>query len=117
MTQFFKSILDQDVSPIVICDLQHTILYMNPAAVKQYGPQLLGKNVLACHSPEACERIEQVLARFGLDDACDRVHTMYSEKDALDVYMVALRDEQGSLIGYYEKLESRRRDMTPLYQL
>lgn len=31
--------------------------------------------------------------------------------------MIALRDAQGSLIGYYEKHEYRDRDMMPLYCL
>ena len=31
--------------------------------------------------------------------------------------MIALRDRQGALIGYYEKHEYRDRDMTPFYCL
>lgn len=45
------------------------------------------------------------------------VHTYYNEKENKDVYMIALRDQEGHLIGYYEKHEYRNRDMTPLYCL
>ena len=31
--------------------------------------------------------------------------------------MVALRNDQGTLIGYYEKHEYRTRDMAGLYQM
>lgn len=33
---FFKSVIDADDVPVVICDLEHTIVYMNPTAVKRY---------------------------------------------------------------------------------
>ena len=39
----------------------------------------------------------------------------YNEKKQKDVYMVALRNADGELIGYYEKHESRRRDDMPMY--
>lgn len=33
---FYKSMVDQDRAPVVICDLKHEIIYMNPAAVNSY---------------------------------------------------------------------------------
>jgi len=33
------------------------------------------------------------------------------------VYMIALRDESGKLIGYYEKHEFRNRETAKLYDL
>ena len=33
LTPFFKSVLDQDRAPVVLCDLEHTIIYMNKAAI------------------------------------------------------------------------------------
>lgn len=35
--QFFKSVLDQDRAPVVLCNLAHEIIYMNKAAGK-YRP-------------------------------------------------------------------------------
>ena len=37
--KYFRSIIEQDVSPVVICNLEHEIIYMNPAAVKRYERQ------------------------------------------------------------------------------
>ena len=42
LNAYFKSIIDQDRESVVICDLNHIIIYMNPAAVvdyKKYGGQ------------------------------------------------------------------------------
>ena len=36
MISFYKSIVDQDRASIVICNLKHEIIYMNPAAVNNY---------------------------------------------------------------------------------
>jgi len=50
LNAYFKSLVDQDRAAVVICDLEHTILYMNPAAIASYakhgGAALLGKSVL-----------------------------------------------------------------------
>lgn len=36
LNAYFKSIIDQDRESVVICDLNHIIIYMNPAAVVDY---------------------------------------------------------------------------------
>ena len=36
MLKFFKSILEQDAAPIVVCDINDTIVYMNPSAIGRY---------------------------------------------------------------------------------
>ena len=61
--------------------------------------------------------INRVLAWFQGELSHNRVHTYYNEKENKDVYMIALRGEKGSLIGYYEKHECRDRDMIPMYCL
>lgn len=46
LNPFFKSIIDQDNTAIVVCDLNHTIVYMNPfaceAQAKRGGAALIG---------------------------------------------------------------------------
>lgn len=61
--------------------------------------------------------IGKILDWFKADKVNNRVHTFFNEKQNKDVYMIALRDEQGELIGYYEKHEYRNCDMSPFYQL
>ena len=36
LNQMFKSIVDLDEMAVVICDINHTIVYMNDAAVRKY---------------------------------------------------------------------------------
>ena len=114
-----KSALDQDDAPIVICDTAHRIVYMNPTAILRYerygGSALLGKSLLDCHNAQSRHAIEKVLKWFSADASNNVVHTAYSATENKDVYMVALRDDQGSLIGYYEKHAYRTPDPLPFY--
>ena len=116
---FFKSVLEQDRCAVVLCDLEHTIIYMNPAAGERYakygGMALVGRRLLDCHPPKANEMIEKVVAWFGESQEHNLIYTFRNEKENKDVYMVALRDEDGKLIGYYEKHDYRDRETMVLY--
>ena len=116
----FKSIIEQDRSPIVICNLQHEIIYMNPAAIKNYekrgGEKLIGQSLLGCHNKESNEKISRVVDWFAASPENNLVYTFYNEGQNKDVYMVALREE-GRLIGYYEKHEFRNRETMKFYDM
>lgn len=117
---FFKSIVDQDRSAVVICNREHEIIYMNPAAAANYekrgGEKLIGQSILDCHAPESREKMQRVLDWFAASEDHNMVYTFYNEKQNKDVYMVALRDG-GELIGYYEKHEYRDRETRKRYDL
>ena len=117
---YYKSVLDQDETPIVICDLEHTIIYMNDTAIGSYakwgGKELLGRNLLDCHDPRSGEMIKKVVEHFRKDEGNNIVYTFYNEKENKDVYMVALRDEDKKLIGYYEKHRLRNREENERYK-
>ena len=117
---FYKSIVDQDRASVVICNLKHEIIYMNPAAVISYakrgGDKLIGRSLLDCHNPESRDKIQQVVEWFAANESHNIVYTFHNEKQNKDVYMVALRDE-GKLIGYYEKHEYRNVETMKLYDL
>lgn len=116
---FWKSVLEQDRSPVVLCDLEHTVIYMNPAAGRRYAKQggmaLVGRSLLDCHTPKANELIERVVAWFAQSPEHNLIYTFRNDEENKDVYMVALRDEGGALIGYYEKHEYRDRETMGLY--
>ena len=116
---YFWSVLDEDKSPIVICDLNHTIIYMNPVACERYKKQggylLKGKNLLICHNQKSREMIEKIIAWFEESYDNNRVYTYHNDEENKDVYMVALRDESGDLIGYYEKHEYRSAENSERY--
>lgn len=119
LNDFFKSIIDQDPMPVVISDLEHIIVYMNPAAVENYrkrgGAALVGRSLMNCHNSHSCAIIEKVINWFAESKEHNCIHTFFDDEKNKDVYMVALRDAKQELIGYYEKHELRTKDETPFY--
>lgn len=118
---YFKSVIDADEAPVVICDLSHTVVYMNPAAVMRYekrgGAALIGRSLMGCHNADSNDKIERVIAWFKKDPANNKVYTFRNEKENKDVYMIALRNGDGELIGYYEKHEYRNIESMALYDI
>ena len=119
--QFLRSVLEQDEAPVVLCDVHHIIVYMNPVAARRYanagGYDLVGRSVLECHNAKSCELIEKVLAWFQADVNHNKVYTYCNKNENKDVYIVALRDEEKHLIGYYEKHVYRNHETENLYDL
>lgn len=95
----------------MICNLDHEIIYMNPAAAARYakrgGAALVGQSLFGCHNAQSGELIKKVIDWFSKSPEHNIIYTYRNEKENKDVYMVALRDEDGTLIGYYEKHEYR----------
>lgn len=116
---YLKSILEEDRCAVVICNLKHEIIYMNPGAKEQYvkwgGGELLGRNLLECHNDASREMIRKVVEWFQESGDHNRIYTSHNKKKNKDVYMVALREEDGTLIGYYEKHEYRNVETEPPY--
>lgn len=117
LSSYFKSIIEQERAAVVICNLQHEIIYMNPAAVERYKKHgsLIGKSLLDCHLDVSNEKIKRVVEWFAEDASHNMIYTFHNEKEKKDVYMVALRDEDGTLIGYYEKHEYRADETMKMY--
>jgi predicted ATP-grasp superfamily ATP-dependent carboligase len=120
LSPFFKSIVEQDTAAVVICDLNHTIIYMNPTAIERYskrgGVALIGQSLLNCHNANSGTIINKVIDWFKSNKEHNIIHTYYNEKENKDVYMVALRNDKSELIGYYEKHEYRTKDDSPMYK-
>lgn len=121
LSQYFKSIIDEDNCAVVICNLEHEIIYMNPVACERYvkwgGQNLVGRNLLNCHNSDSVDKINKVLDWFRESRENNRMYTYHNEKENKDVYMIALRDRKGELIGYYEKHEYRNREQGKTYDL
>ncbi|MDE6782072.1 MAG: fatty acid/phospholipid synthesis protein PlsX [Ruminococcus sp.] len=118
---FFKSVIDSDNAAVVLCDTNHIIIYMNPAAVERYskwgGASLIGHSLLDCHNDNSNIMIKKVVDWFGKSAENNRIFTFHNDKENKDVYMVALRDGSGNLIGYYEKHEYRSPETEPRYKM
>ncbi len=121
LNEVYKSVLEADKAAVVICDLNHKIIYMNPIAINRYvkwgGEKLIGQNLLNCHNDKSREMIIKVLEWFKASKDNNIVYTSYNEKENKDVYMVALRNDAGELIAYYEKHEYRNRETMTMYKM
>ena len=117
LNKLFKSIIDMDSAPIVICDTESVVVYMNPAAVSEYHGDLTGSSLKKCHNENSNKKIDKVLDWFFENCDNNSVYTYYDEKENKDVYMVALRDETKNLIGYYEKHEYRNKETAKRYDM
>ena len=74
LNKLLKSVLDQDLAPVVVCDIDDIIVYMNPSAIERYHKDLTGKSIKDCHPASANEMIEKVVAGF----AKARIITSYT---------------------------------------
>lgn len=119
--EVYKSVLESDRAAVVICNLEHEIIYMNPVAISRYekwgGKALLGKSLLDCHNEQSREMIGKVVDWFKSSKNHNLVYTSYNQKENKDVYMVALRNAAGDLIAYYEKHEYRNRESMKIYEI
>lgn len=119
LSKYFKSIVEQDRCAVVICNTKHEIIYMNPAAIARYGKsggeKLIGSSLLNCHNEKSNKLIEKTVEWFKKSTDNNMIYTYRNKKENKDVYMVALRDDDGTLIGYYEKHEYRNIETMKLY--
>lgn len=100
-------LLDSINFPIVFVDTKHVIRYTNKKANERYIEQkgdsdLIGKSVLDYHKSESKEKLIKLFERM-LNGEDEIYLTLSDEKE--HIYMVAVRDEKGDLIGYYERFE------------
>ena len=118
---FLRSVIEQDEAPVVLCNLEHTIVYMNKAAANRYsyagGMDMVGKSLMNCHNENSRRLIESCIEWFEKDISHNKVYESYNPTENKDVYIVALRDEYGRLIGYYEKHEYRNKETGEMYKL
>lgn len=117
LAPFFKSIIEQDRCSVVICNINDEIVYMNPAAKENYKKhgELIGKSIMDCHNEQSQKMIAKVREWFSKSPDNNIMFTYHNEKQNKDVYMVALRDKDERLIGYYEKHEYRNPEVMTKY--
>ena len=62
LSAFLKSVIDADDVPVVICDINHDIVYMNPSSIKKYGGRdITGKSIFDCHNGESVEKLNKAV--------------------------------------------------------
>jgi hypothetical protein len=79
---------------------------MNQAAIAYYdeGAALIGRSLLDCHSERSQQIMVDILAemRQGLEER------LITDNEKHRIFMRAVRDASGQLLGYYERYEPPR---------
>ncbi|MBO5913404.1 MAG: hypothetical protein J6Q76_08035, partial [Clostridia bacterium] len=76
---FFKSVIDSDKAPVVICDLEHTVVCMNPSAISRYKIDLTGKSIKNCHNADSNAKIDRVVAWFKESNNNNIIFTLHDD--------------------------------------
>ena len=96
-----SAILDSLDDPVLFADTEHVVRYMNRAAVEYYddGAALLGRSLMDCHNERSQTIIRETLEalRGGEDER------MITDNSKHRIFMRAVRDGYGNVIGYYER--------------
>jgi PAS domain-containing protein len=101
---FMAAILDSLKDPVLVADTEHTILYLNRAAIAYYeeGESLLGRSLLDCHNERSCHMMVEILAAMQQERLEEQLIT---DNEKRRIFMRAVRDPQGRVLGYYERYE------------
>jgi len=102
-----KWLLEAIPYPVLFADLSHAIRFMNRRARFEYEEirgrrNLLGSSLLDCHNEQSCQKIREILGRFEKHGG-EEFLTVTSRNER--VYMTPVRDESGTLVGYFERYE------------
>ena len=104
----YEAILDSIPHRLVFVDCHHVIRYLNRAAkrwfyTKRGFTDLVGESLFACHKPESREAILALYERLRQGEDAVFVKVTKEEEKAS---MIAVRDTDGNLIGYWERFEA-----------
>jgi PAS domain-containing protein len=104
---FMAAILDSLKDPILFADTEHVTRYMNKAAVAHYeeGGALIGRSLMDCHNEQSQKTMIEILAAMrneGLEEQ------LITDDEEHRIYMRAVRDVGGKVLGYYERYEPPR---------
>ncbi|MDF9409613.1 MAG: hypothetical protein A4E52_02204 [Pelotomaculum sp. PtaB.Bin013] len=100
------ALLDSIVEPIVFVDTRHIIRYVNKSAKDKHAKKgymnLVGSSIFQCHNERSNEII---LDTFKMLQKGEDEKVIYMNSAKQRVFMRAVRDSDGKLIGYYERVE------------
>jgi PAS domain-containing protein len=103
-TKTMAAILDSLKGPVLFADTEHVTRYMNKAAIAHYeeGEALIGRSLLDCHNENSQQMMIDILAAMQTEDLDERLIT---DDAKYRIYMRAVRDAGGQVLGYYERYE------------
>jgi nitrogen-specific signal transduction histidine kinase len=102
-SKLMADILDSLKNPLLFANTGHTVLYMNNAATVHYkeGRSLMGTSLLDCHNETSQRLMKEILIAMqnGEDER------LITDNEEHRIYMRAVRNSDGELLGYYERYE------------
>lgn len=102
--ELLLNILDAYAYEIVFVDRQHIVQYMNKTAKMRYGTRVqIGQSLFNCHNERSKEKIEEFLKRA--DAGENEMFQVLNGKTGEREFFVPVRNQDGLVIGYYERHE------------
>ncbi|MEE9466529.1 MAG: PAS domain-containing protein [Candidatus Neomarinimicrobiota bacterium] len=97
------ALLDSMKAPVLFADSEHKVRYMNRAAIDYYerGEALLGTDLLECHNVQSQMLMKEILQAMQQGEE----ERLITDNEKHRIYMRAVRDRDGRLLGYYERYE------------
>ncbi len=116
---FFKGIIDSEEGPIVLCNLDYRIIYENPAAMMYYTPAapITGKLLSTLMDEEMMSKVNMSVEWFKEDRKNNKVFAFHDNTNNMDMYILAIRNTKGELIGFYGRREDRTPDQGKIFDL
>ena len=101
--RLLECLMDSLKDPFVFADTQHVIQYMNRTAIDHYKgkPAEVGRSIFDCHNEKSKQIILDVFESFQNGEN----EKMITDNQKYRIFMRAVRDKEGKLIGYYERYE------------
>jgi len=105
--EMLSALLDSLIDPFIFVDLDHVVRYMNKAAKEEHkGSARIGQSLFDCHSDASKEKILACAHRLSAGEN----DILIADNADGRIFMRAVRDENGELLGYYERYETLRHD-------
>ncbi len=101
--ELLRAFLDSLPDPYVFVDTNHVIRFLNRRAQRLYkaGSKLLNRSLLDCHNEKSRQIIRATLEALEAGEEERLIHALPRKR----LYMRAVRDNDGRLLGYYERFE------------
>ncbi|MBR4626574.1 MAG: PAS domain-containing protein [Ruminococcus sp.] len=118
---YFNAILENAERPLVLCDTDFRVIFLNRIASelyeKKHGKKLLGNSVRTLMSEDGLSRLDAAIEWFKESPDNQKVFVCHSESNNSDVYIKAVRDDNGKVIGFYNYLDYRNPETGKVYDL
>ena len=108
--KLLELILDAIPYPILFVNTDHVIRFLNKRAKYHYYQErgyrdLIGKSLFDCHTELSKEKILPIIEK--LKNHGQEVFLTVNVRNER-IYVTPVRDEQGELVGYFERFELNR---------